>query len=299
MTTTGANVTTPPWTTRRLLAWMTERFTTQSLSAPRVVSELLLAHVLECERMRLYMEVDREATAEELARLRDLVRRAAAHEPVQYLVGRAAFFGFELEVDASSLIPQPATEDLVSAVLAWARACPTTPTRIADLGTGSGAVAIAIARDLPEATVLATDVVPAALELAARNATRLGVADRIEFRVGALLEPLDADPRPWDVIAGNLPYISDTEWDDGSVERCVREHVPASATRGGTDGLDFIRPVMQHAATHLRPGGLLALEIGHAQRDAVLALARDTRWTDARVERDAENFWRVLLAHRG
>src|SRR3954466_2868002 len=116
--------TTQPWTTRKLLAWMTERFTAKNVDSPRIVAEMLLSHVLGCERMRLYMEVDRPASPPELAQLRDLVARAANHEPVQYLVGHAWFFGKQFDVDRSTLIPRPCTETIVEHILQWLRVTP-------------------------------------------------------------------------------------------------------------------------------------------------------------------------------
>ncbi|MHC5113877.1 MAG: peptide chain release factor N(5)-glutamine methyltransferase [Planctomycetota bacterium] len=286
------------WTTRRLLAWMTDRFTEREVDAPRIVAEMLLAHVLGCERLRLYMEVDRPASPAELAELKALVKRADAHEPVQYLVGRTSFFTHELAVDGSTMIPQPCTEDLVEAVLAWSREPGREgPLRIADVGTGSGCIAIALLRALPDATVLATDIVPAALDLARRNAKDVGVEDRIELVEGDGLAPLVAAGGAFDVICSNPPYIGDDEWDGGQVQRSVREHVPATALRGGADGLDVIRPIIAGVGALLAPGGLLAMEIGHAQRDAVLELARAAGLRDPRVLKDHEDHWRVLLAN--
>ena len=286
------------WTTRRLLAWMTERFTEREVDAPRIVAEMLLAHVLGCERLRLYMEVDRPASGEELATLRALVKRADDHEPVQYLVGRAGFFSHELVVDESTMIPQPCTEDLVEAVLAWRREPGREgPVRIADIGTGSGCIAIALARQLTDATVLATDVVPAALDLARRNVKTVGLDDRIEFVAGPGLDPLVAVGGTFDVICSNPPYISDGEWDGGQVQRAVRDFVPETALRGGVDGLDVIRAIITGAGALLTPGGLLAVEIGHGQRDAVLELAGAADGLrEPRVIKDHEGYWRILVA---
>ena len=296
------------WTTRELLAWMTRHFESKGLEAPRIVAEMLLANVLGCERMRLYMEVDRQATDRERETLRALVVRASAHEPVQYLVGRASFFAREFEVDPSTMIPQPSTEDLVSIVLDWWREHP--PDRepgrlVADVGTGSGCIAVSLALHEPRARIVATDIVPAALALARRNAARLGGGDRITFIEGFLLEPLRAHAPPggaggFDCICSNPPYVSDVEWEGGQVERSVKEHVPASALRGGPDGLDLIRPLVAGAPALLRPGGLLAVEIGCAQGEAVLDLAAAAGdLANARVLPDCEGHPRVLLAERG
>jgi release factor glutamine methyltransferase len=281
---------------------MTEHLEARGVDAPRVVAEMLLAHVLGCERLRIYMEPERPAAASELDALRALVRRAAQHEPVQYLAGRASFYGREILVDRSTLIPQPCTEDLVAAVIAWARAQPgggDAPRRVADVGTGSGCIAISIALELPGASIVASDVVPAALDLARRNAERFAVADRIDFAGGPLLEPLLArvGAGGFDAIVSNPPYVPDSDWTGGLVQRSVKEWVPPAATRGGPDGLDCVRPLILGAGPLLAPGGLLAIEIASSQRDAVLAIASGAKdLTGAKVDKDYEGLWRVFTA---
>ena len=294
------------WTTRRLLAWTTDRFAAREVDAPRVVAELLLAHALGCDRMRLYMEADRPATTDELTALRVLVQQASDHVPVQYLVGRASFFGHEFLVDRSTMIPQPCTETLVAAVIEFLQAGNGgrggEPARVADVGTGSGCIAISVARSEQKVSVVGTDVVPEALDLARRNAAALGVAGRVVFEEGSLLEPLRprADERPFDVICANLPYISDDEWEGGQVQRAVREHVPARALRAGRAGLDLIGPLIAEAGALLREGGLLALEIAHGQRDEILRLVDVAPDLErARVVPDTDGLDRVLLARRG
>jgi release factor glutamine methyltransferase len=279
---------------------MTDHFAAKGVDSPRVVAEMLLGHVLDCERMRLYMEADRPASAVELATLRGLVQRAANHEPVQYLVGHAWFFGKQFAVDRSTLIPRPSTETLVEQVVRWLRANPghAEPT-IADVGTGTGIIAISLALNLPDARIVATDVVPEALELAKTNAERLGVTGRIEFREGSLLEPLHRDGGAvrFDVIASNPPYVPDDEWD--AVERNVKDYEPASALRGGVDGLDFIRPLIANGPSLLVPGGLLAIEIAESQREAVVELAKATATLEnVDVLKDHEGLLRVLTAER-
>jgi len=290
---------------------MAGRFGDAGLDSPRVVAELLLCQVLGCERMDLYMQADRPASQGERDNLRPLVVRVLAGEPVQYVVGRRWFYTRQFEVDRSTMIPQPSTEDLVSAVLSWlgregsesdggedASRRPTV--RIADVGTGSGCIAVTLASERPELEVLATDLSEGALALARRNARRHGVAERITFAHGRLLEPVGASAASagarFDVICSNPPYISDREWEEGQVEASVREYVPAAALRGGSEGLDCIGPLIEGAGGVLRAGGLLALEIGHGQRDAVLELARAAGLQQRRVLKDTDGFWRVLLA---
>ena len=288
------------WTTRKLLKWMTDHFTAKDVDSPRVVAEMLLSHVLDCDRMRLYMEADRPASAVELATLRGLVKRAADHEPVQYLVGHAWFFGKQFEVNRSTLIPRPSTETLVEHVIRWLKLNPghANPL-IADIGTGTGCIAVTLALASPDATVHATDIAPEAIDLARSNAQKHGVADRIEFREGSMLAPLrEKTPGArYHVIASNPPYIPDHEWD--AVERNVKEHEPERACRGGKDGLDFVRPLIAQAPALLVSGGLLAVEIADCQRDAATELARGTgQLTEVDVLKDHEGLWRVLTAIR-
>jgi release factor glutamine methyltransferase len=275
---------------------MSEHFQAKGVESPRLVGEMLLAHVIGCERMRLYMEVDRPASPEELARLRELVARAAQHEPVQYLVGHAWFFSRQFEVDRSTLIPRPCTETLVEHVLQWHRGSGVASPILADIGTGTGCIAVSLAAQIKDARVVATDLVPEALELAMRNAERHGVADCIEFRSGSLLDPLRAGPpgRRYDVICANPPYISDAEWAD--VPRNVKEYEPSSALRGGPDGLDCIRPLIAGARPLLAENGELVVEIAQSQRDAVLRLAEQAGFNDSTVLKDYEGLWRVLVA---
>ncbi len=289
-----------PWTTRRLLGWITEYTGSKSIESPRLVAEMLLAHVIGCERMRLYMEVDRPASPLELTTLRALVARAAKHEPVQYLVGHAWFFGREFQIDPSVLIPRPCTETLIEHVLQWRK---TTPGHanliIADIGTGSGCIAITLAAQLSDAHLIATDIWPRALALAEQNAAHHDVADRVEFVEGSDLEPLRERPGEVrvDVICSNPPYISDTEWAD--VAPNVRDYEPMTALRGGADGLNLIRVLIAEAGQLLRPGGQLVVEIAHSQREAVLELvAKADLLTNPIVLKDHEDFWRVLIADR-
>ncbi len=285
------------WTTRRLLAWMSGHFQAKGVDSPRVVAEMLLAYVLGCDRMRLYMEVDRPASPLQLASLRDLVARAADHEPVQYLVGHAWFFGRQFAVNRSVFIPRPCTEMLVEHVLQWHRAAPgEAGPLIADVGTGSGCIAVSLAAQLTAAHVVATDIDEDALAAAGANARSHGAEDRIELRQGRGLEPLRA-ATPFDVVCSNPPYVSDEEW--AELERNVRDYEPASALRGGADGLDVIRPLVAGAAALLRPGGQLVLEIGHRHRDAVLELAQATgTLTNPVVRKDQDGCWRLFVAER-
>jgi release factor glutamine methyltransferase len=348
---TGA-ATAARWTVRALLAWIVPFLKEREVDSPRIVAEVLLAEVLKVERLRLYMEPERELDPEELAALRALVARAGRHEPVQYLVGRWPFLGRDFEVAPCTLIPRPCTETLVEETLAWYRARGGGSIRALDLCTGTGCIAIsvalgmrAIARpggagckpiaagrraearaesraidgaeamhaeagsapaaeggaatgaveiDAVKIHVIATDIVSDAVELARRNALRLGI--ELDFRSGDLWSCVRPDER-FGAIVSNPPYVTDDEY--AALDRNVKEYEPATALRGGADGLAFIRRVVEGAERHLEKDGLLAVEIGWKHRDAALALVRGATWRDARVVRDGDGIDRVLLAIRG
>ena len=288
------------WTTRRLLAWMTGRFTERGIDAPRLVAEMLMAHVLDDDRMSLYAEVDRRARPGELDRLRELVHRATEHEPVQHLVGEAWFLGRPFHVDHSTLIPRSCTESLVEHVLRGCREGDPRPgPAIAEVATGSGCIAVSLALGLPGATIWATDIVEDALALARRNADRHGVTDRLRFLVGDGLAPLSAArPAPgFDVLCSNPPYVSEGEMTDLAPN--VRDHEPRTALAGGLDGLALLRPIIEGAPALLAPGGLLALEIATARRNEVLALVEHAEGLHgAAVHPDEHGDDRVLTARR-
>lgn len=296
------------WTTRRLLAWMSEAFTAKGLDSPRLMAELLMAHVVGCDRMRLYMEADRPASELERSKLRELVGRALKHEPIQYLVGEASFYGVALKVDRRVLIPRQCTGVIVDEVLRHARAEPGFGGKtgegvlIADVCTGSGALAIALAKNLPMARVVASDVSGDALAVARENAARHGVADRIDFVQGDLIEPLrEFGPTRGDgslhYLVSNPPYIPDFEWD--AVEENVKGYEPEIALRGGADGLRFVRPVIEQGWRLVRPGGLMLVEIASVTKDAVAEVMRGTgAFAGVSVVDDLEGMARVAVGRR-
>jgi release factor glutamine methyltransferase len=311
MQTTDAARTDGPWTTRRLLQWVTGFLTDKGVDSPRVCAELLLSSVFGCERTRLYMEVDRPATPTELARLRELVKRAGTHEPVQYLVGETWFHARPFFVERSTLIPRPATETLVELAVVWARTQPG-PLRVLDLCTGSACVAVSVVAALVtprrgtmeppvapmQVSAVATDLVPAAVDLATRNAQRHGMQSHIELRVSDLYAALRPDEQgTFDLLLANPPYISDAEF--AKCEPNVRDHEPATALRGGPDGLRVITPLVRGAAQWLKPGGRLLVEIAASQGGAVRRLVESCGDLAFRsIERDHEGLDRVLVADR-
>ena len=229
-------------------------------------SRLLLQYVLAVSRSYLAAHGERPLTAPQVQRLAVLLARAQQGEPVPYLTGRMPFYDLDFVVTPAVLIPRPETEQLVAAALAWAQE--TGARALVDVGTGSGCIAVTLARHLPHARVQASDVAPAALAVARHNARRHGVTERITFHLGSLLEPVRGTP---DLIVANLPYVAGDEWtvlDDG-----VKWYEPAGALRGGSDGLDLIRKLLRQARTRLRPGGAIFLEIGWRQGPAAQQLA--------------------------
>jgi release factor glutamine methyltransferase len=282
------------WTTRKLLAWTSEYFTRKGIESPRTSAEILLSHVLSTTRLQLYIESDRPASDLERAAFRELVERAVKHEPVEYLVGSASFFSLSLKVDRRVLIPRPSTETIVEHVMQHNRRTPGfIAPLIADVCTGSGAIALALAKNLPTARVVATDLREDALELARANTSALGLSERIEFRQGDLLEPLAGVRARY--LVSNPPYISDAEWD--AVAPNVKNFEPVHALRGGSDGLEFIRKLIEHAPEFLDRPGQLLIEIAASQKNAVLDLAKQQpALLRPQVLADHEGLPRVLVA---
>jgi release factor glutamine methyltransferase len=256
----------------------------------RLNAELLLAYTLGLNRAAILAQPDRQLTPKELTRFRDLVARRVAREPLPYITGHREFFGLDFVVDARVLIPRPETELLVEHALRIARPLPRL-LEIADVGAGSGAIAVTLAVHLPHATVYALDASAGALAVTAENARRHNVAGRVHCGQGDLLAPLAA---PVDLIAANLPYVTTGEWTDLLPE--IRDNEPRAALDGGPDGLDAIRRLLATAVPHLRPGGVLLLEIGASQGSAVTSLARRCfPAADLQLHRDYAGLDRLVI----
>jgi release factor glutamine methyltransferase len=255
---------------------------------PRRDADLLLAHVLGCDQTALLTHPERILSVKELEQFDHLVERRLASEPVQYLTGEQEFFGLRFEVTPAVLIPRPETEHLVEAVLVrFERA---EEVRIVDVGTGSGAIAVALAHAMPHAHVMAVDLFPDALEVARRNAQRQGVIDRVTLRPSDLLAAVDS--AGFDAVVANPPYIATAE----VLEPQVANYEPHSALYAGPTGLEVYERLIPQAARVLKPGGWLMLEIGYGQSSALKNLMHG--WADFTLVNDLQGIPRVALGQK-
>jgi release factor glutamine methyltransferase len=284
------------WTIQKLLNWITDYLTQRNVDAPRLSAELLLSHVLGLKRIELYTQYNQPVAQEQLDQLRGLVKRAGQHEPVAYLVGRTEFYSMELDVTPDCLIPRPETELLVQRAIEFLRKR-TGPQLVCDLCTGCGVIAVAIARNVPDAKVMATDISEAALGVAARNIEKHKLQERVELRRGDLFEPLVAQLDLFDVIACNPPYVSAAEYE--ALEKNVKDYEPRLALHAGADGLDFYRRIAGKVDGYLKPDGVLLLEIGYQQGEAVRELfERSGLFAEVRTEKDINRNDRIIVAQK-
>lgn len=279
------------WTIRRVLAFAAPHFEKHRVDSPRLTAEVLLAHVLQCDRVRLYIDLDRPLTRAELSAYRSLLERRVAGEPTQYLTGHKEFFNRRFRVDPRVLIPRPETELLVE--LALEKLPTDVPTQVLDVCTGSGCIAITVACERPQSSVWAVDVSEDACAVARENAGALGVEGRVQVCCGDLLSPLPPDAR-FDAVISNPPYVP-----RGQIPRLSREvqREPRAALDGGDEGLDFYRRLIPEVRQFLKPGGLLALEIGEDQGAEVLKLLGAHGYDGASIQKDYARHDRIALGH--
>jgi release factor glutamine methyltransferase len=282
------------WTVGRLLTWTTDYLKRNGSESPRLDAEVMLAQVLEWQRVQLYTHFDDEVSQSSRTAFRELVRRRSEGVPVAYLVGRKEFYSLAFVVSPAVLIPRPESEFVVVEYLEQTRHLPSP--RAVDVGTGSGCLAIASAHRQPRAHFVAIDISEDALAIARQNAAQIGVLDRIDFRRGDQLEPL-AGESPFDAIISNPPYIA-----SGAIEHLepgVRDHEPRTALDGGPAGLDMVRRLIEESVGFLKPGGHLILEIGFDQEQPVRSLiAAQSRLRLAPTILDHAQHPRVIRATR-
>lgn len=269
------------WTILGVLDWTAQRFGEREIASPRLEAQLLLAHVLGCSRVELYTGFDKPLAEAELARYRALIKRRLAGEPVAYILGEAEFWSLPLAVSPDVLVPRPDSETVVEVAVAR-RGDRAAPCAVLELCTGSGAIALALAKELPAATILATDVSAPAAAVARANVARHGQQARVEVALGDLWEAVPRGAR-FDLVVANPPYVETAVIDTLAAE--VRRE-PRLALDGGADGLAFYRRILARAAEHLAPGGALVLEHGYDQADAVGALAREAGLAGVAMVRD-------------
>ncbi len=283
------------WSVLELLNWTKEYFWRAGLAQPRLAGEILLAHVLECERIQLYTRFDQVPSAAQRRAFRNLVLRAGGGEPVAYLIGRKEFYSLTFKIIPGVLIPRPETEILVAEALAQLSRL-TRPESMWDVCTGSGCVGITVAVHIPNVSVLATDISPEAVALAAVNAATHRVDDRLCCCVADLLDrPGDwSGPACFDVITANPPYVA-----DGDEVAPVVLHEPALALRAGPDGMRCLEVIIRDAPQVLTEGGALLLEFGCGQADKVRDLIVATgAFAEPRIIRDQQNIERAAVAIR-
>ena len=267
-----------------------DRLTTANVPSPRMNAEILLMFILDCDRVYLYARPERQLTPEEISRYEETLAQRTQGTPSQYITGHQEFWGLDFIVTPAVLIPRPETEHVIETVLPLARQTPRP--RIVDLGTGSGCIAVVLAKELPEAAIHATDISSQALEIARTNAARHEVGSRIRFHQADLLTGFE--PASYDFVVSNPPYVGDSEEDQVQLE--VRKFEPRLAVFAGPTGLEVIERLIPEAATVLKPDGWLLIEISGTIADGVKSLLQT--WTGVHFVPDLQGIPRVAVAQR-
>ena len=275
------------WTIGKILNWTKQYFEEKGVDSPRLDAEVLLSHILKCDRIHLYVNFDRPLVGEELSSFRQMVKARAQRMPVAYILGEKEFMGHSFRVTPDVLIPRPDTEILVEEAirLLAEKEAP----RIVDIGTGSGAILLSVLKGTEGSTGVAVDLSPAALAVAKSNGERLGLAGRAEFRLGDLYAPVDG---LFDAILSNPPYIPVRDMKGLSPE--VKQE-PEMALVGGADGLDFYRRLIDEAPRYLKEGGIVLFEVGIYQAQDVAELGKRRGFSAQRILPDYAGIDRVVV----
>jgi len=285
----------PQWTILKTLQWTTSFFTSHHIDSPRLTAEILLAHVLKIQRIDLYLRFDQPLTFEELGAFKALIKRRVGREPVAYITGSREFWGLDFAVTRDVLIPRPETEFLVEESLKWLPVDSSAGRfQVLDVGTGSGAVIIALAVHRPGHGYFASDISKNAIGVAVRNAVRHHVGDRVHFFVGNLLDAVNPHGPGFDLIVSNPPYVAADVIAGLAPE--VSRFEPMAALDGGVAGLDIIRAIICQAPRYLKKQGTLMLEIGFDQKEGVEQIVAETGvYADLRFVRDYGGHHRVAV----
>lgn len=279
------------WTVARVLGWATDDFKGRGFETPRLEAELLLAHSLGCDRIRLVIDSNRPLSPEELGNVKQLIQRRRRFEPMAYILGYREFYGRKFIVSPAVLVPRPDTEVLVETALELTKEQHLFGHAL-DLCTGSGCVAVSFALERPTWRTWATDISKDALEVARTNAARLG-ATEVSFRHGDLFGALEPGQR-FSLITANPPYIATGEL--AELQPDVRDFEPVLALTSGTDGLDLVRRLIAEAPNYLEPGGSLAIELGAGQAPEVKQLLTARGYTNVQSKKDLARHERVVFA---
>jgi release factor glutamine methyltransferase len=286
------------WTIQKLLNWINEYLTNKGIESPRLSAEILLSGVLGLKRIELYTQFDKTVAAEQLDKLRDLVRRAGQQEPVAYLVGKTEFYSMELNITSACMIPRPETELLVERAIEFLRTRHGTQF-VCDLCTGSGCIAVAIGKNFPDARIIATDICDEALAIADENIKKHQLKNKITLLCGDLFDPIISglDVEKFDLIVCNPPYVSSAEYE--KLDKNVKDYEPRKALFAGIDGLDIYRRIIEKADEFLKPDAALMMEIGYAQGPAIRELLEQSgAFTEIKIEKDFHNNDRIVSAKK-
>jgi release factor glutamine methyltransferase len=282
-----------PWTVMRLLEWTTDFFKRKGSESPRLDAEVLLAHVRGCERIQLYTAFGEEPDEEQRVAFREMVRRRGEGTPVAQLVGYREFYSMKFRIDENVLIPRPETEHLVIEALDIAKAMDVKdrPIRIADIGTGSGVIAVTLAKHLPDAQIVAVDQSEPALAIAKWNAEKHDVNGRIEFLKSDLLAAVESTDQ-FDMICSNPPYVTESEYE--ALSPSVRDYEPQEALVSGPSGAEVIQRIIDESAERLADGGRLIIELSPMIADACQAIAKEADFAEIRFIKDLQGHRRIL-----
>ncbi len=297
------------WSIKNLLEWTASFFEKKGLDSPRLDAEVLLARVLKTTRVELFVRYDEKPSDDARTQFRELVRRRSAGEPTAYLVGKKEFYSLDFEVDSRVLIPRPETEELVLEAIEHIKrtdkalandGADSRVWSICDVGTGSGCIAVTLAKYIPNSQVVAVDISPDALQIAQRNAQKHKVEHKITFLEGDLLDPVSLDlseERRFDIIASNPPYVSESEY--ARLETTVKDFEPKLALVGGSTGAETPVRLVQQVPERLKSGGRLFMELSPTTVGAVAeTMKKDERWTDVEIRRDFAHVDRFVYAVR-
>jgi len=286
------------WKIKELLEVSADYLKDKGIESPRLTAELLLSHALGLDRISLYLRFDQPLTHPELSRYRSLIARRIRHEPLQYITGIKEFWSLEFAVDQRALIPRPETETLVEksvAILKERAERHSNAPMVLDMCTGCGAIAVAIAMEIPEACLWATDISEEALELAQLNAKKHGVSHRIVFKKGDLWAALDYTLPKFDLIVSNPPYVPSEEFE--TLPQEIKDYEPRIALDGGPKGTEILTRIFKEAPEYIIPGGWIIVELDPRQVDSIMRFIKETRrYGQVRLEKDYTGTNRFIIA---